>query len=112
LADPLGGHQPGAGERLEVAGRGRLFDAELVGDEQHADAVVDQVAVLLREVRPGVLQPLEDLEAPGARQRRERAEIGRPSLLQARADGTADEVRRVRVGGSAVIVARGDFRVD
>jgi trans-2,3-dihydro-3-hydroxyanthranilate isomerase len=43
---------------------------------------------------------------------RQGAEIGRPSILHARADGTADQVRRVRVGGSAVVVARGDFRVD
>jgi trans-2,3-dihydro-3-hydroxyanthranilate isomerase len=43
---------------------------------------------------------------------RQGAEIGRPSILHARADGTPDEVRRVRVGGSAVVVARGDFRVD
>jgi trans-2,3-dihydro-3-hydroxyanthranilate isomerase len=37
------------------------------------------------------------------------AEIGRPSLLYARADGSADELERVEVGGSAVIVARGEF---
>jgi trans-2,3-dihydro-3-hydroxyanthranilate isomerase len=43
---------------------------------------------------------------------RQGAEIGRPSILHARAEGAADDVRRVRVGGSAVIVARGDFRVD
>jgi trans-2,3-dihydro-3-hydroxyanthranilate isomerase len=39
------------------------------------------------------------------------AEIGRPSLLRACADGTADAARRVEVGGSAVIVARGEFRL-
>jgi trans-2,3-dihydro-3-hydroxyanthranilate isomerase len=39
------------------------------------------------------------------------AEIGRPSTLYARADGSADELERVRVGGSAVIVARGEFAV-
>jgi trans-2,3-dihydro-3-hydroxyanthranilate isomerase len=39
------------------------------------------------------------------------AEIGRPSTLYARADGTADELERVEVGGSAVIVARGEFRL-
>ncbi len=37
------------------------------------------------------------------------AEIGRPSTLYARADGTADAVERVEVGGSAVVVARGEF---
>jgi trans-2,3-dihydro-3-hydroxyanthranilate isomerase len=38
------------------------------------------------------------------------AEIGRPSTLYARADGTAERIERVEVGGSAVIVARGEFR--
>ncbi len=42
---------------------------------------------------------------------RQGAEIGRPSLLYARADGTADRVQRVRVGGQAVVVARGEFRL-
>jgi trans-2,3-dihydro-3-hydroxyanthranilate isomerase len=37
------------------------------------------------------------------------AEIGRPSTLYARVDGTADAVERIEVGGSAVIVARGEF---
>jgi trans-2,3-dihydro-3-hydroxyanthranilate isomerase len=37
-------------------------------------------------------------------------EIGRPSKLHARVDGTADAVERIEVGGSAVIVARGEFR--
>jgi len=41
---------------------------------------------------------------------RQGAEIGRPSVLYARADGSADEIERVEVGGSAVIVARGEFR--
>ena len=39
------------------------------------------------------------------------AEIGRPSTLYARADGSAEQVERVEVGGSAVIVARGEFRL-
>ena len=39
------------------------------------------------------------------------AEIGRPSLLRARADGAGDEVRRVTVGGGSVIVARGEYRI-
>jgi len=37
-------------------------------------------------------------------------EIGRPSQLYARVDGTADAVERIEVGGSAVVVARGEFR--
>jgi trans-2,3-dihydro-3-hydroxyanthranilate isomerase len=39
------------------------------------------------------------------------AEIGRPSTLFARVDGSADQLERVEVGGSAVIVARGEFRL-
>ena len=39
------------------------------------------------------------------------AEIRRPSTLYARADGTADALDRVMVGGSAVIVARGEFAI-
>jgi trans-2,3-dihydro-3-hydroxyanthranilate isomerase len=38
-------------------------------------------------------------------------EMGRPSTLFARADGSADALERVEVGGSAVIVARGEFRL-
>jgi trans-2,3-dihydro-3-hydroxyanthranilate isomerase len=39
------------------------------------------------------------------------AEIGRPSTLYARAFGEGDRIDRVEVGGSAVIVARGEFRL-
>lgn len=39
------------------------------------------------------------------------AEIGRPSTLYARVDGTADAVERIEVGGCAMIVARGEFRL-
>jgi trans-2,3-dihydro-3-hydroxyanthranilate isomerase len=38
-------------------------------------------------------------------------EIGRPSTLYARVDGTADALERIEVGGSAVVVARGEFRL-
>jgi trans-2,3-dihydro-3-hydroxyanthranilate isomerase len=39
------------------------------------------------------------------------AEIGRPSTLFARVDGTAEQVEAIEVGGSAVVVARGEFRL-
>ena len=42
---------------------------------------------------------------------RQGEEIGRPSRLYARAEGSEDAVERVEVGGSAVIVARGEFRL-
>ena len=38
-------------------------------------------------------------------------EINRPSKLYARVEGDADKVERVEVGGSAVVVARGEFRL-
>jgi trans-2,3-dihydro-3-hydroxyanthranilate isomerase len=40
---------------------------------------------------------------------RQGEEIGRPSLLRARAEGSSERVERIEVGGSAVIVAAGDF---
>jgi trans-2,3-dihydro-3-hydroxyanthranilate isomerase len=39
-------------------------------------------------------------------------EIKRPSTLYARVEGTLDAIEKVEVGGSAVIVARGEFRLD
>ena len=42
---------------------------------------------------------------------RQGAEIGRPSTLYARVEGTPERIERVEVGGSAVIVARGEFRL-
>jgi trans-2,3-dihydro-3-hydroxyanthranilate isomerase len=39
------------------------------------------------------------------------AELGRPSTLYACAEGEADAVERVEVGGAAVVVARGEFRL-
>src|SRR5207249_9753405 len=38
-------------------------------------------------------------------------EIGRPSKLYARVTGTPEQIERVEVGGSAVIVARGEFKL-
>jgi trans-2,3-dihydro-3-hydroxyanthranilate isomerase len=38
-------------------------------------------------------------------------EIDRPSKLYARVEGGADRVERVEVGGSAVVVARGEFQL-
>jgi trans-2,3-dihydro-3-hydroxyanthranilate isomerase len=39
-------------------------------------------------------------------------EIKRPSTLYARVVGSAGRIDRVEVGGSAVVVARGEFRLD
>jgi trans-2,3-dihydro-3-hydroxyanthranilate isomerase len=42
---------------------------------------------------------------------RQGEEIGRPSRLYARTEGSADQIEHVLVGGSAVIVARGEYRL-
>jgi trans-2,3-dihydro-3-hydroxyanthranilate isomerase len=39
-------------------------------------------------------------------------EIGRRSVLRARVEGSADRIERVFVGGSAVIMARGEYRLE
>src|SRR5262249_14117986 len=39
------------------------------------------------------------------------AEVGRPSTLFARVEGTREQAAKVEVGGSAVVVARGEFRL-
>jgi trans-2,3-dihydro-3-hydroxyanthranilate isomerase len=39
------------------------------------------------------------------------AELGRPSTLFARVEGSAERIEKVEVGGSAVVVARGEFRL-
>lgn len=42
---------------------------------------------------------------------RQGAEIGRPSVLYARAVGSPERLERVEVGGSAVVVAKGEYRL-
>jgi trans-2,3-dihydro-3-hydroxyanthranilate isomerase len=56
-------------------------------------------------IRHGRLAPGEEVQiAQGA-------EILRPSTLFARAEGTPERITKVEVGGSAVVVARGEFRL-
>jgi trans-2,3-dihydro-3-hydroxyanthranilate isomerase len=43
---------------------------------------------------------------------RQGAEIGRPSTLYAEAQGSPERIDRVLVGGAAVVVARGEYRLD
>jgi trans-2,3-dihydro-3-hydroxyanthranilate isomerase len=38
-------------------------------------------------------------------------EIGRPSRLYARVDGSSEQIERVEVGGAALVVARGEYRI-
>jgi trans-2,3-dihydro-3-hydroxyanthranilate isomerase len=39
------------------------------------------------------------------------AEVGRPSTLYARVEGSPEQLEKVEVGGSAVVVARGEFKL-
>jgi trans-2,3-dihydro-3-hydroxyanthranilate isomerase len=57
-------------------------------------------------VRHGLVEPGTELEITQG------VEIKRPSKLYARVNGSAEQIERVEVGGSAVIVARGEFRLD
>jgi trans-2,3-dihydro-3-hydroxyanthranilate isomerase len=56
-------------------------------------------------VRHGRLTPGDEIEISQG------VEIGRPSTLFARASGTRERIERVEVGGGAVTVARGEFRL-
>jgi len=42
---------------------------------------------------------------------RQGAEIGRPSILHASVEGSLRQITRVAVGGCAVVVARGEYRL-
>jgi trans-2,3-dihydro-3-hydroxyanthranilate isomerase len=57
-------------------------------------------------VRHGRVEPGTQIEISQG------AEIKRPSTLFARVDGSPEKIDRVEVGGSAVIVARGEFRLE
>ena len=57
-------------------------------------------------VRHGRAAPGQQLEI------RQGAELGRPSLLLARADGEGEHFTRVEVGGGVLTVGRGELRPD
>jgi trans-2,3-dihydro-3-hydroxyanthranilate isomerase len=57
-------------------------------------------------VRHGLVEPGATIEIMQG------VEIRRPSTLHARADGSRERIEKVEVGGSAVVVARGEFRFD
>jgi trans-2,3-dihydro-3-hydroxyanthranilate isomerase len=56
-------------------------------------------------VRHGRVSPGQPIEL------RQGLEIGRPSLLRVRVEGSVERPERVLVGGSAVIVAHGEYRL-
>jgi trans-2,3-dihydro-3-hydroxyanthranilate isomerase len=57
-------------------------------------------------VRHGLVEPGTEIEISQG------VEIRRPSKLHARVEGSPGKIEKVEVGGSAVIVARGEFRLD
>jgi trans-2,3-dihydro-3-hydroxyanthranilate isomerase len=59
----------------------------------------------LHLVRHGRIEPGSEIEISQG------AEIDRPSTLFARVEGSGEQVEKVEVGGSAVTVARGEFRL-
>jgi trans-2,3-dihydro-3-hydroxyanthranilate isomerase len=89
------------------AGSGRRFKtrvfapALMVNEDPATGSAAGPLALHL--ARHGVIGFGEEIEISQG------AEIGRPSTLYARVDGSAERVERIAVGGAAVIVARGEF---
>lgn len=82
----------------------RMFDASLgVAEDPATGSAAGPLAVHL--ARHGRIAFGDEIEISQG------TEIGRPSTLFARAEGSVDEVTKVEVGGSAVTVARGEFRL-
>ncbi|MGH8934028.1 MAG: PhzF family phenazine biosynthesis protein [Egibacteraceae bacterium] len=91
----------GAGRRWKT----RMFGPALgVAEDPATGSAAGPLAVhLARHGRIGFGEQIEISQG---------AEIGRPSTLYARADGSAEKIERVTVGGSAVIVARGEYQLE
>ena len=84
--------------------RTRMFGPGLgvAEDPATGSAAGPLAAHLARHGRVGFGTPVEITQGE---------EIGRPSTLFATVDGTPERIERVRVGGTAVIVARGHYRL-
>jgi trans-2,3-dihydro-3-hydroxyanthranilate isomerase len=102
----LSGHRVGINCFARVEGRWKLrmfAPAFGVAEDPATGSAAGPLAVHL--ARHGWIAFGEEIEiAQGA-------EVGRPSTLYARADGSGERLERVEVGGSAVVVARGEFRL-
>lgn len=91
------------------AGHGRNWKTRMfypsagVPEDPATGSAAGPLAVHL--VRHGRIAPGEEIEI------RQGHEIGRPSLLYARAGGQGSRIDSVEVGGSAVIVAEGRYRI-
>jgi trans-2,3-dihydro-3-hydroxyanthranilate isomerase len=89
----------GAGTRWKT----RMFPAQGVVEDAATGSAAGPLALHL--ARHGRIAWGEEIEISQG------VEIGRPSTLYARVDGSDGALERVEVGGSAVVVARGEFRL-
>ena len=91
------------------AGSGRRWKTRMfapatgVAEDPATGSAAGPLAVHL--LRHGLIQSGDEIEISQGE------EIGRPSTLFARAFGDGDRIERVEVGGSAVVVARGEFKL-
>jgi trans-2,3-dihydro-3-hydroxyanthranilate isomerase len=84
--------------------KARMFaPADGVAEDPATGSAAGPLAIHL--ARHGRIAFREEIEI------RQGVELGRPSTLFAQVDGEGDRIDAVRVGGSAVIVARGEFRL-
>ena len=91
----------GAGERY----RTRMFAPGIgIPEDPASGSAAGPIALHL--VRHGRLGFGVEIEL------RQGSEIGRPSVLRARVEGSEGAVERIVVGGSAVLVARGSYRLE
>jgi trans-2,3-dihydro-3-hydroxyanthranilate isomerase len=99
---PAAGANVFAGEGTEY--KTRMFHPSVgVFEDSATGSAAGPLAVHL--VKHGRLEPGKELHI------QQGAELGRPSELYARVEGSSECIERVDVGGSAVIVARGEFRL-
>ncbi len=91
------------------AGSGRRWKTRMFapGDGVAEDPATGSAAgpLAVHLLRHGLVESGQEIEISQG------AEVGRPSTLYATAWGTSDEIERVEVAGSAVVVARGEFQL-
>ena len=92
-----------------IAGSGDAWKTRMFapGNGVAEDAATGSAAgpLALHLVRHGLIAFGDEIEITQG------VEINRPSKLYARVGGSADRVEKVEVGGSAVVVARGEFQL-
>ena len=95
--------------RTGLAGSGRTWKTRMfapadgVPEDPATGSAAGPLAVHL--LRHGLIGSGEEVEISQG------AELNRPSTLYATAWGTPEDIERVEVGGSAVVVARGEFQL-